>query len=198
MSLGRGLRVALLAACLAGTGACATLPPDPVAGVPAEVEETIALLVRHHPDARRFLDEAYAYAVFPRVGRFAFGFGGASGNGYLVEQSQVAGRVRVAEFLHGISFGGEIYGEIIFFRDPEVTRAFKEGHAEFRGRAGLAVGPAGRSADSAFPGGVAVFRVTRGGAMLDASVAAAWFRFAPLDGENGIAPAGSAPGARSE
>lgn len=184
MSRMRAGRTFLVAAGLA-LGGCAVTPgpaPDAAQGAlpPAEARVLERFRARS-PRVEQFLQEACGYAVFPTVARFVLGFGGGSGTGLLVEGSTVVGSVRAVEFIHGISFGGMVYSQLIIFRDAEAIAAFKKGELEFRGRAATAVGPLGGSADPAFSQGVAVFTLTRAGLMLDMSVSGARFQFSPRD-----------------
>ena len=181
-------KATVLAACLL-LGACASRPSEPIGDqLPPAAADTLERLLEHSPAARPYFENAYGYAIFPRVTRAAFSFGGASGAGFLVEQGTVVGRVTVGQFLHGISFGFESHAEVLFFENGEAIESFKEGHLEFRGRAGASAGTIGAANDPAFAAGVAIFSMTRGGLMLDLSVAGAQYRFIPAaDGEPGEA-----------
>lgn len=181
-------KATVLAACLL-LGACASRPPEPIGTQPPpEVVDTLQRLLENTPAARPYAESAYGYAVFPKVTRAAFSFGGASGQGLLLEQGIVVGRVTVGQFLHGISFGFESHAEVLFFEDREALESFKGGHLEFRGRAGASAGTVGAANDPAFAAGVAIFSMTRGGLMLDLSVAGAQYRFIPAaDGKPGEA-----------
>ena len=170
---------AVLTACLL-LGACASRPLEPVGTeLPPEAVETMERLLERRPAARPYVESAVGYAVFPKITRAALSFGGATGQGVLVEQGRVVGRVTVGQFLHGIAFGFESHSEVLFFEDQEAIDSFKQGHLEFRGRAGVSAGPAGASNEPGFAAGVAIFSMTRGGLMLDVSVAGAQYRFIP-------------------
>ncbi len=186
----RAACILLLSLVLAGCVHSPEHAPD-TDDLPPDVTATLERFRDSSPKAEAFLSRACGYAVFPRVVRFVMGFGGGTGTGFLVEGSRVTGRVSVAEFIHGISFGGEFYSEIIAFRDAATLEAFKEGNLEFRSRAASSVGPAGLSADPAFNNGVAVFTMTRAGLMLDLSIGAAKFRFTPRPGLEPGPPCGT-------
>ncbi len=184
------LALVLLGGC-AGPGASTRF--DSANSASASIQATVQRFRDRAPQTARYFDEAYGYAVFPSVGRVAAIFGLAYGRGVLVEDSSPVGDVQVWHGLHGITFGGEFYSEILFFKDADTLQAFKAGNLEFRGRAGVAAGPAGQSADPAFNNGVAVFTMTRGGLMLDISVAGTLYRYLPIQGADQTARLSARP-----
>jgi lipid-binding SYLF domain-containing protein len=184
------LALLVLGGC-AGPGASTRF--DSTDSASASIQATVQRFRERAPQTARYFDEAYGYAVFPSVGRVAAIFGLAYGRGVLVEGSGAVGDVQVWHGLHGITFGGELYSEILFFQDADTLRAFQAGNLEFRGRAGIAAGPAGHSADPAFNNGVAVFTMTRGGLMLDISVAGTLYRYVPIQGVDQTARSGARP-----
>lgn len=184
------LAIVLLGGC-AGPGASKRF--DSADSAAATIEAAVQRFRDRAPQTARFFDEAYGYAVFPSIGRVAAIVGLAYGRGVLVEGTHAVGDVQVWHGLHGITFGGELYSEILFFQDADTLQAFKAGNLEFRGRAGVAAGPAGSSADPAFNNGVAVFTMTRGGLMLDISVAGTLYRYRPIQGVDQTARVSASP-----
>lgn len=175
------IAVALAAVACAGCASPATSSRfESAAAAEASVATAVQRFREQAPQTNRYFDEAHGYAVFPGLGRFAAIVGGAYGRGVLVEQARAVGDVQVWHLIHGITFGGELYSEVVFFEDPRTLDEFKTGTLEFRGRAGLAAGPWGDAADPAFLDGVAIFTMTHGGLMLDVSVAGAKYLYRPL------------------
>jgi len=86
-------------------------------------------------DLQRFFDEAYAYAIFPKVRRVALAFGGAWGKGLVVQNGKLIGRAEQRQLTLGAALGGQSHSQILFFRDAEALATFQLGRREFLGRA---------------------------------------------------------------
>lgn len=133
---------------------------------------------RSEPKLERYFAEAAGFAVFPWVARVGFGTGLAHGRGIVIENDQTVGRTAVWEFVHGIWGGAEVHRMIIFFRDAEAVERYRSGGRwQFQGRTGVAMATVGASIEPSFDRGVAIFTQTRGGVLLEATVAAAYYRF---------------------
>lgn len=153
----------------------------------ASVATAIARFRDELPATANFFDNAYGYAVFPRITRGAAGIGGVWGRGVLIEQGEAVSEIKVRQVIHGITFGGEVHREVIFFQDAATLEEFRQGTLEWRGRAGVAVGAWGATASPGYTEGVAVFAQSRLGLMVDASVAAAGYSFRPIRRAGGTA-----------
>lgn len=151
------------------------------------------------PETERYFNSAYGYALFPTVGKGAFIVGGAYGEGRVFRGTEYVGDTKLSQLSVGFSFGGEGYSEIIFFKNKRAFDKFTEGNFEFGAQtsavainvgANAQVGTTGNSATAGQSGAhnssrasyvndMAVFIVTKGGLMIDASVAGQKFDFSP-------------------
>ena len=132
------------------------------------------------PKTERYFQEAYGYAIFHRVGRVGFGFGGGYGRGFVVERDELIGRTKFWQFTSGIQAGVRIFSQIVFFKDKEALEQFKRGRLEFVGQTSISFGPFGAGKDPAYDKGVAVFSTTRFGLMGEATISGVKMTFKPI------------------
>src|SRR5436853_6655800 len=71
--------------------------------------------IRMDPSMSARFSNAYAYVIFPNVGKGAIGIGGASGNGVAWEHGRMAGKAKMTQLSIGFQWGGQAYREVIFF-----------------------------------------------------------------------------------
>ena len=147
-----------------------------------------------------FFNEAYGYAIFPRVGKGGFILGGAYGAGRVYKQRSISGTASLMKVSIGFQLGGQAFSEIIFFQDKRAYDEFTSGNFEFDGSlsavvitvgaqaqsgtqgssAGGSLGPAtGTQAETNYTKGMAVFVHTLGGLMFEMSVGGQKFSFTP-------------------
>jgi len=69
---------------------------------------------------------------------------------------------------------------VIFFQDEAALRTFQRGNFEFSAQATAVVVTAGASASTSYEKGVAVFILSRGGLMAEASLGGQKFDYQPL------------------
>jgi lipid-binding SYLF domain-containing protein len=124
-----------------------------------------------------FFEQAVAYAVFPSPFRGGVGFGGAYGIGWLFEGEEVTGKVRVIQGTVGAQWGGQVYRQILFFRDFQALERFKRGTWEFAGQANATAVVVGAAGTPSFNEEVALFTQVRGGLLLEASIGAHRYDF---------------------
>jgi len=145
----------------------------------------------------QYFDSAYGYAIFPNIGKAGFILGGARGEGHVYEQGQRIGETTMNQISVGFQLGGTDYAEIIFFKNKAALDDFTSGNFEFDANAQVTAVTASASASAGTNGaggsasggehdaatgggyykGMAVFTVTRGGLMYEASVAGQKFSF---------------------
>ena len=142
-------------------------------------EETIAAFKKKDPGMKRFFDNAYGYAVYPTIGAGAFIVGGAHGSGLVYERGKIIGRSKLTQGSVGLQAGGQIYSEIVFFKDKEALDGLKSRNLKFAGQASAMVVTGGASADADYSEGVAVFTMGKGGLMLQASIGGQQLTFEP-------------------
>jgi|SRR5579859_459426 len=184
------LRAVLLAVALALTAAPA------LAGSDADTIE----LFKGAGRSSEYFNTAYGYAVFPNIGKAGFIVGGARGEGHVYREGERVGETVMNQISIGFQLGGTDYAEVIFFKDRSSFNDFTSGNFEFDANAQVTAvtASAGASAgtngaqgsasggehDAATGGGyykgMAVFTITRGGLMYEASIAGQKFSYTPL------------------
>ncbi|MGR5500460.1 YSC84-related protein [Vibrio sp. DNB22_10_4] len=147
------------------------------------------------PATLPFFENAYGYAVFPTVGKGGFGIGGSYGEGQVYQQGMHVGDSTLAQLSIGLQLGAQAYSEIIFFESKADYYAFTSGSFEFGAQASAVALTLGASAQAGSTGagaqagdkqsqatyinGMAVFTMTKGGLMYEASIGGQGFSFAP-------------------
>ena len=83
----------MLAAFGFGLAGCSAEPKteEKKEAVHSNVSTTLDDMRREDPDFGRFIDRAYAYAVYPTVGKGGFIVGGSYGKGEVYEQGRMIG-----------------------------------------------------------------------------------------------------------
>ncbi|MGB0514844.1 MAG: YSC84-related protein [Wenzhouxiangellaceae bacterium] len=171
----RILILSVLALALAG---CASPPSDSV-----RIADSRAALVRfvdRDPGLQDWVNHAHGYVVFPSVGKAGLGVGGSYGNGIVFERGEPVGRARIVQGTVGFQIGAQNYSQVIFFQDDAALRTFQRGNFEFSAQATAVAVTAGAAATTSYERGVAVFILTRGGLMAEASVGGQKFEYEPL------------------
>ena len=141
--------------------------------------ETIAAFKKKDPDIKTFFNSAYGYAVFPSVGKGGWVIGGAYGTGKVFRQGQIIGSASIVQGTIGFQLGGQVYSEIVFFKDKKAFDRFKSGRLEFDAQVSAIAVTLGAAAKAAYEEGIAVFVMTKGGLMYEASVGGQSFTFTP-------------------
>jgi lipid-binding SYLF domain-containing protein len=143
-------------------------------------EETMAKFKEKDPAMqKRFFDEAYAYAVFPKIGKGGLILGGSQGTGMVYERKRIVGRATVGSATVGLQAGGQVFSQIIFFQDKAALENMKSNQMKFAANASAVAVKAGASTAVDYEGGVAVFTMGEGGLMLEASIGGQSFKFEP-------------------
>jgi lipid-binding SYLF domain-containing protein len=155
---------------------------DPANGKQVASATAIEQIKERIPRSQPFFEDAYAMAVYPSVTRLGFGFGGATGKGFVIEGDTIIGTSRYSQFTSGIQAGVRNFSMVVLFKDKEALEYFKKGKAQFMGQAGLAAGTKGIAGTPAFSDGVVIFTVTRLGLMGEFTVSGAKFSYRPLPG----------------
>lgn len=153
-----------------------------ITDITAEVDETIRMFHESDPGIAEWFEEAYAFAVFPDVGKGGIGIGAAGGKGEVIEQKALIGMSKLSQVTVGLQLGGQTYREVIFFEDEVALRNFKSDEAKLSAQASAVAITAGASADAEYENGVAIFTMARGGLMFEASVGGQTFKFTPIAG----------------
>ena len=123
--------------------------------------------------------EAYAYVVFPTIGKAGFVFGGSRGTGLVFEGGKVVGDAKVTQASFGLQARYESYSELVFFKDKATFESFKSGKIKMSAQASAVAVKEGAAVKISYNEGVAVFVKSKGGLMADASVGGQKFKFEP-------------------
>jgi lipid-binding SYLF domain-containing protein len=146
-----------------------------------EATDAVAVLKKADPGLKKFFDHSVGYAVFPGVGKGGLVVGGAGGSGIVFEKGKAVGKATLSQVTIGAQIGGQAYYEIIFFETAETLAAFKTGEWTMAAQVSAVALKSGASADAAYKDGVAVFTLSKGGAMAEASVGGQKFGYKPLN-----------------
>lgn len=155
------------------------LPSEARADDVKDAQETVALFKKADPTLSRFFEGAVGWAVFPTVGKGAIGIGGAHGSGVLFERGKAVGTCALTQVTIGFQLGGQAYSEIIFFEIERTLADFKKGSFALAAQVSAVAAAEGASANAKYQQGVAVFTMSKGGLMAEASVGGQKFSFEP-------------------
>ncbi|HEY1288462.1 MAG TPA: lipid-binding SYLF domain-containing protein [Burkholderiales bacterium] len=155
---------------------------------------------RNAGESGKFFKNSYGYAVFPTVGKGAVGIGVGHGSGRAYVGGKYVGDTSMTQVSVGLQLGGQAYREIIFFQNQAAFKEFTSGNFEFGAQASAVAITAGASAQAGTTGttagasgtqnkaatakvgyqkGIAVFTVTTGGLMYEASIGGQKFSYEP-------------------
>ncbi|WP_455210248.1 lipid-binding SYLF domain-containing protein [Kaarinaea lacus] len=156
---------------------------------------------KESPEVQSFFKKAYAYAVFPTVGKGGFGIGVAHGKGKVYVGGKVTGKTSVTQVSIGAQVGGQAYSQMIFFQDKRAYEEFTSGNFEFSAQASAIAITSGAQAQAGTTGksasanagprdagaqrveyhkGMAVFVHAKGGFMYEASLGGQKYNFEPI------------------
>ncbi len=153
-----------------------------------------------------FVDDAYGYAVFPSIGKGGIGIGGAHGKGEVFVGGKKVGKTKMSQITYGLQLGGQVYSQMIFFRDERAFDDFTSGNFEFGAQATAVALTAGAQASTSSGGGgntssgtdadsskvnaddkqydkrsgMATFTIAKGGLMYEATLGGQKFKYEPL------------------
>jgi len=142
-----------------------------------DANEALEKMIKKTPKLQSYYNEAYGYAVFPKVTKAAVAIGGAAGNGIVFKDHQVVGSSKLKQASFGLQIGGQQYSEVIFFENQQSFEHFTNGKLKFDAQASAVILKEGASIDVAYHEGVAVFTSTKGGVMVEASVGGQHFKY---------------------
>lgn len=147
-----------------------------------------------------FFSKSYGYAVFPTIGKAGLGIGGAHGEGRVYVNGQHVGDTKMTQLSIGFQAGAEGFSEIIFFEDKRAFDEFTSGNFELGANVSAVVITAAASGTATTGGstatasggkkdaktagsyekGTAIFIISKGGLMYEASVSGQKFSYKPL------------------
>lgn len=142
-----------------------------------EARQTMALYGQKDPGIEAFFRRSVGHVVFPSVAKGGLGIGGAHGVGILFENGAAVGKVTMNQVSVGAQAGGQEFSQIVFYDVPNALAELKAGRAQFSSQLSAVALKQGAAANARFKNGVAVFTATKGGLMLEASVAGQKFEY---------------------
>ena len=142
-----------------------------------DADAALAEMIKRTPKLNTFKNEAYGYAVFPKITKAGVGIGGAAGKGMVYKNNSPVGSSKLKQASIGLQLGGQQYSEVIFFENQEAFEHFTNGNLKFDGQASAVAITKGASIDIAYKDGVAVFTHIKGGLMYEASLGGQHFTY---------------------
>ncbi|SDW28326.1 lipid-binding SYLF domain-containing protein [Flavobacterium degerlachei] len=146
----------------------------------ADCETAKAEFIQNDGLMKSIFESAYAYVIFPNVGKGGLGVGAAAGNGAVYQNGKVIGMAKLSQLSIGFQAGGQAYREVIFFESKKELERFKDSRFEFAAQASAVAVTEGASANVKYADGVMVFTMQKGGLMYEASIGGQKFRFNKL------------------
>jgi lipid-binding SYLF domain-containing protein len=146
---------------------------------PSDVAGVIKKFKEKDPGMTKVFADAYGYAVFPTVGKGGMGLGAARGKGYVYQRGRLIGRSTLTQVTIGLQLGGQVYSEVVFFKDAAALANFKQGKLKLDAQASAIALTARASADLGYRKGVAIVTMAKGGLMYEASVGGQKFSYRP-------------------
>ncbi|GMR15039.1 MAG: lipid-binding SYLF domain-containing protein [Gammaproteobacteria bacterium] len=172
------LSVVLLALSMIFAGAFAQAwEPDYSNKLELSVAQALIKAKDKNSSIETWLNDAYAYAVFPKVGKGGIGVGGAYGKGLVIRGDNTVGKTSMSQVTLGFQLGGQVYAEYILFKDKTAFDHFTRGNFEMGAQVSAVAITAGISADANYDGGVKVFTLAEGGLMYEATIGGQKFKF---------------------
>ncbi|MGH8274383.1 MAG: YSC84-related protein [Gammaproteobacteria bacterium] len=163
-----------LGACTATTSTTSGQSPMAQVSQPStaypQAHQTMGRMVGADPSMRKFLKNAYGYAVFPTVSKGALIVGGTYGQGGAFRNGKMVAKCSIAKGSIGFQIGGKAYSEVIFFKSKPYFDKFVNGNFSFDTGVSAVAANAGAAANVSYNKGVAVFSLPKGGLIASASV----------------------------
>ncbi len=160
-----------------GTPFAQAWEPDTSDNLELSVAQAIIKAKGKDPGLKKWFDTAYAYAVLPKVGKGGIGIGGAYGKGLVIRGDTTVGKTSMTQVTIGFQLGGQVYSQYIMFRDETAFSHFTLGNFEMGAQVSAVAITLGASADANYDKGVAVFTITEGGLMYEASIGGQKFKY---------------------
>ncbi len=144
-------------------------------------EENAQLLMKDmkekDPGMQKVFDNAAGWAVFPKISKAGIGIGGAAGNGRVYRKNTFIGTTTMSQVSVGFQLGGQVYGEIIFFKDEYTIQKFQEGNFELGANISAVVFDIGAAETANYKDGTMIFIIQKGGLMYEATISGQKFTF---------------------
>ncbi len=169
---------ALAALLIIALGAGMSVRADELAD---ESEQALKAFQQADSSLKKLMDDAAGYAIFPKIGRAGFIIGAERGKGLVYEKGKKVGEAKVTEVNIGAQAGAESYSELVLFETPAALRDFKASDWEMSAKVNAVAAAEGAGKNAKYAQGIAVFTLTKGGLMVQASVGGQKFKFKPTE-----------------
>lgn len=175
----RLLRTCLALALAAPVAACATAPRTVAdrQDLQARADGALDAMIDKDPGIEPLIHDAYAYVVFPRIGKGGAIVGAAYGRGVMYIHDKYSGFVEVNQGSIGAQLGGQSFAELIVLRDRFAADQIRTGQFSMGANVSAVAVKTGAAAASRFDDGVAVFVNPHGGLMAELSVSGQQLNF---------------------
>ena len=132
------------------------------------------------PSFKKTLAGSHGYAIFPSVGKGGFLVGASHGKGEVYEKGKLIGHAKMTQVTAGAQVGGQVYAEVILFKDKKALERFTQSRFEGTAAATAVGGTKGAAAASKYKEGVAIMVLPLKGGMAEAAGGGQKFAFTPL------------------
>jgi len=146
----------------------------------ASAQATIASFQATDATFGPLLNQAYAYAVFPRVGQGGLIVGGGGGDGAVFQSGTQVGTASMSFGTVGAQIGGQTFSQVVLFQNQAAFDHFRNNNLEFAANASAVAVTSGAAATANWANGIAVFVQPQSGLMLDASIGGQKFTYRPF------------------
>lgn len=136
----------------------------------AETKATLERMKAKDPSLAKAVDEAYAYAVFPAVGKASLVLGGTYGKGEVFRDGELVGYAAITQLTIGLQLGGQTFSELILFEDEDALERLKEGKIGFAANASAVIVKGGAAATNNYKQGMQIYVHTEGGLAAEAAL----------------------------
>lgn len=162
-------------------GGCATAPATAAgrAELVATSEATRVGMFAADAGLEPFVTKAYAYVVFPSVGKGGLIAGGAYGRGVVYQDGKPVGYSDLTQATLGLQAGGQSFSELLVLEDKAAFDRFTTGKLSLTANASAVAIQSGTAAAAKYSDGVAVFVDPRGGLMVEAAIGGQQFTYQP-------------------
>lgn len=151
--------------------------PDTSNALELEVQGAIINIKQKDPTIQIFFDNSAGYAIYPSIGKGGLIVGGSYGTGLVIANEQVDGYTTTTQISVGAQIGAQKYALYVFFKDQVALEHFKRENFEFSAQASAVAVTEGTAVKTPFDAGVAVFTITDGGLMAEATIGGQRFTY---------------------
>ena len=116
------------------------------------------------------LEEAYAYAVYPTVGKASLVLGCSYGKGEVFRHGKLDGYAGLVQVTLGVQVGGQTYSELVLFQDEDALKRFRQGKLGWAANLSAVIVKAGAAATNNYKQGMQIYVHSEGGLAVEAVI----------------------------